>query len=301
MERRDLGQAWRAWIRDRLPSYLNRDPRAVGALTLTPPSGRPALAQVADRILTLPETGRFDLTQYTLATLATTLQGLGWGATVLDGIPATLGATALIDTGASLWSPQAVQDLTVQPTLAVATSAVWQVLRPLAAMADRHHADVVGLLLGVLEGPWLDLVGQYLGLPRYGGEPDPLYQQRVYSLALTGTPNGVGIAALFAALGYALTWSPTGPAQVTATIQWPTYQPSGFVYTEPQIADMIDALTAVGVLVTVVFSAALTDTLTLGDTLTSLSQVSAACAWGGTLPDGTGWQQGFVYNQSTWN
>ncbi|MCL8207186.1 MAG: hypothetical protein K6V97_03810 [Actinomycetia bacterium] len=300
MLRRDLNRVWRDWLAHDLPQYLSRDPQAVPALHLTPPAGATALATVRDSLLTIPGTGTWDLTQYTLGQLAQALQAAGWGATLASPALASLAATALIETGSAAASSTPVQDLTATPWLYAATAPVWQVLKPVADQWARHHADVVGLTLGVLEGPWLDHVGTYLGVPRLGGEPDALYSERIYGLALLTSPNAVSLTQWFAALGYAVTVTTPEPAQMTVTVQWPTQPPQGFVYTRAQIAGMVEQLAAVGVLVTVVFASQLADTLSLGDTATVTARLLTGVVWGGTLPDGTGAAQGFPWNETVW-
>ena len=283
MERQN-GDTWRKFLDDYLPPYLSRDPLAVAAMTLTAPTGSPGLAMIRDHTLILPETGLFDLTQYQLGTLATALQAQGWGAVVSPGIPATLAATALMDTGYSTFSPVPLQGIADNPILTVATAVLWQVMQPVAAQLDRHWNDLVDLVLGTLQGPWLDNLGTYLGVPRIGGEPDSLYQTRLYGLAITTSANNVAMETFFAALGYAVSVADTMPAQFTATVQWPLQPPQGFVYSQAQIASMIDLLKVVGVLASVVFDSQLQDTLTVSDSgVTTYAIVDSPALWGGSL------------------
>ncbi len=299
MERQD-GKTWQNWLMHDLPSFLSRDPQAIPAITLTPPSGSPGLVMVRDHTLVIPETGLFDLTQYGMQSLVDALQTQGWGAALSPGIPADLAATALVDTGYSQDSPVPLQNVADYPVLAVPASVAWQILRPIAATWEGMRQDLASLLLGILEGPWLDNLGTYLQIPRIGGEPDSLYQTRLYGLAITGSPNGVALEAFLAALGYSVAVTDTTPGQFTATVQWPTQPPEGFVYSQGQMQTMIDTLKAVGVIATVVFASQLSDTLTLSDSLTATATPLTAQVWGGTLPDGTGAVQGFRWNASVW-
>ncbi len=323
MERED-GKTWRNWLTHNLPTFINRDPQAIPAITLTPPSDAPGLVVIRDHTLFLPGpvppqyylaeptatsatlsdasgdggmaqplVGTFDLTQYELGTLCQALQAQQWGAVLSPGIPADLAATALVDTGTSALSPVPVQDVAAYPALCIPSSVAWTVLRPLAQTWEGLTENLTSLLLGILEGPWLDNLGTYLQIPRIGGEPDSLYQTRLYGLAITGSPNGVAMEAFFAALGYSVAMANTTPAQFTATVQWPTQPPQGFVYSQSDLQSMIDTLKAVGVIATVIFASGLSDTLSLSDTVT-VSQPPTA-VWGGS---GT---TGFTYNQATWN
>lgn len=295
MDRQD-GRTWRNFLEHDLPRYLNMDPEAIPAIALTPPSGSPGLIMVRDHTLVVPETGLFDLTQYELSTLASALQAQGWGAELLPGIPAHLKATALVDTGTSAISPVAVQTVTEYPVLAVAGSVLWQAVRGVALTWESMKAGLTSLLLGVVEGPWLDNLGTYLQVPRIGGEPDSLYQQRLYGLALISSPNALSLEQLFAALGYSMAVTNTHPGTFTATVQWPTQPPQGFVYSQTQLQAMIDTLKAAGVIATVVFASHLIDTLNLSDSLTSTQTPLTAMLWGGSLPDGSGAVTGMAYN-----
>ncbi len=299
MERED-GNTWRNWLTHNLPTFINRDPQAIPAITLTPPHGSPGLVMIRDHTLVIPETGLFDLTQYGLQALCTALIAQGWGAVLSPGIPADLAATALVDTGYSPLSPVPLQDVATYPTLCIPSSVAWTVLRPLAQTWEGLTDNLTSLLLGILEGPWLDNLGTYLQIPRIGGEPDSLYQTRLYGLAITGSPNGVAMEAFFAALGYAVAVANTTPGQFTATVQWPTQPPQGFVYDQSQIQSMIDTLKAVGVIATVVFASQLSDTLTMSDNVTVTTTPLTAQVWGGPLPDGTGAVQGFRWSASVW-
>ncbi|NMP20785.1 hypothetical protein [Sulfobacillus harzensis] len=299
MERQD-GKTWRNWLQHDLAGYLNRDPQAIPAITLTPPSGSPGLVMVRDHTLVVPGTGLFDLTQYGMQALCTALIAQGWGAELSPGIPADLAATALVDTGYSALSPVPLQNVAEYPALAIPGSVLWQVVRPLSETWESMKSDLTSLLLGILEGPWLDNLGTYLQVPRIGGEPDSLYQTRLYGLAITGSPNGVAMEAFLAALGYSVAVTDTTPGQFTATVQWPTQPPQGFVYDQSQIQGMIDTLKAVGVIATVVFASQLSDTLMMSDSVTVTATPLTAQVWGGTLPDGTGAVQGFTWNEAVW-
>lgn len=300
MERQD-GHTWRDWRDHWLPRYLTPDAQHVTALTLTPPSTSPGLLRIRDQTLILPEAGVFDLTQYTLGSLATAITATGWTATLNPALPATLPASRLVDTGETAASPTALQDARQFPTVVMATSAIYTLLRPLAQQWENRWHDIVLLTLSELEGPWLDALGTYLQIPRIGGEPDSLYSMRLYGMAVITSPNGLSMETLFAALGYAVSIVDSGPAECTVTLQWPLHPPTGFVYTIEEIAGMLDHLKAVGVLMIILFASQLTDTLTLGsEILTPLTYQVTAINWGGTLADGTGAIAGFPWNETIW-
>ncbi len=283
MNRQD-GHSWRDYLAHWSPKYLSHDPHAIPALTLAPPAGSPGLVMIRDQTLILPETGIFALSQYDLAGLAQAIAATGWGATVNPGLPGTLSATALLDTGESSGSPVALQNAYQFPTLGVAGTATYALLRPLAQQWDARWHDIALFALGELEGPWLDAFGTYLQIPRIGGEPDTLYSTRLYGLAITGSPNNVSMETFFAALGYSVSMVDTAPAQFTAIFQWPTQPPAGFVYSPAQLAGMIDVLKAVGVLATTILQSQLTDSLSVTDDgLSVYATVDNPTVWGGSL------------------
>jgi hypothetical protein len=287
---------WQDWLTQTLPAYLQRDPLAIPAILLTPPADAGPVV-IAQQTLTLGGAGRWDLTQYTLGTLATAIAASGWGATVVPGILTTLAATTLIDTGTSRLSPVSPQAPTPAPVLAIPGSVLWQAVRPLAHLWDTLWASVTPLLMGQLTGPWLDALGEYLQVPRIGGEPDALYRARIDGLAITGSPNAVAIETFLAALGYSVTVATTTPGAFAVTVQWPVNPPAGFVYSQTEVAGMVATLKAAGVIATVVFAAALQDTAGLADAATLTATTLAALVWGGSLPDGTGAVPGLVWNQ----
>lgn len=283
MNRQD-GHSWRDYLEHWSPKYLSHHPHAIPALTLVPPAESPGLAVIREGTLLLPETGVFALSQYDLAGLAQALTAAGWTATVNPALPGTISAQALLDTGESTESPTTLQDVRQFPTLDIAGTATYALLRPFAQQWDTRWHDIALFALGELEGPWLDALGTYLQIPRIGGEPDTLYSTRLYGLAITASPNGISMETFFAALGYAVSVVDTAPAQITATVQWPTQPPAGFVYSQQDVAAMITTLIAVGVLVTVVFASALADAMSVSDEgATAYMIVDNPPLWGGSL------------------
>ena len=283
MNRQD-GGTWRDWRDHWLPGYLATDPQAIAAITVTPPTASPGLLTIRDQTLILPGTGIFDLSQYQLTTLANALTAVGWTATVNPALPGTINAAALLDTGESAASPVPLQDARQYPYLVIAGTATYALLRPLARQWHDRWQDIVLLGLSELEGPWLDALGTYLQIPRIGGEPDNLYAMRLYGMAVITSPNGLSMETFFAALGYAISITDVAPGAFTAIAQWPTVAPAGFVYTQDQLASMIDTLKAVGVLMTVIFVSELADTLTVtDDTVTDYAITNIPALWGGSL------------------
>ncbi len=282
---------WRQWLLHQLPPYLDTDPATVPALTLTPPSDATAEAVVRNGRLVLVGVGTWDLRAYQLAQLARSIQGQGWGAVVVDGL-GTLHATALADTGWSVASPTVVQNLVTHPTLGIATSVLWQALRPMAAQWDAWQDLLADVGNGIWAGPWLDNLGTILQVPRIGGEPDVQYQARVIGTAFTASSNGIAMDQLLATLGYTAATKTTGPGTFTTTVQWPTSPPAGFVYSQADLAAMVGLLKAVGTIATIIFASGLTSAVSLSATASTAAE--SAAIWGG---DGV---TGFTWNVATW-
>ena len=135
---RQSQDTWRQLWDHYLPPYLSRDPQAVAALQLSAPSESPGLIRIRDRILEIPETNVFDLTQYTLSQLAAALTDAGWTASLVPSLPSDLAAVALMDTGYSAFSPTAWQDTADLPWLTISGSVLWQYLRPVVPGRGRH-------------------------------------------------------------------------------------------------------------------------------------------------------------------
>ncbi len=289
-----MGDTWRRWLTDALPPWIPRDPAPVAALLVSGvPADSPGVATIRDRTLLVPGTGVWDLTQYTLGSLATAWTAQGWTVTVAPGVPAALAAAALVDTGWGVESPTPGQDLRTYPTLGIAGRVVWQVLQPVAQAWDRLTAQLQNFWLGAWEGPWLDDLGTYLGVLRIGGEPDSLYQTRLFGLVFTGGPNAIAMEQLLAALGYVAVVTTTGPGTFTVRVQWPTNPPAGFVYTEAELAALFPPLQLAGTVATIIFATQLSDTMSLADTLTTASTPLAVWGNGTTVT-------GFPYNRATW-
>lgn len=282
---------WRQWLQHQLPPYLDPDPAAVPALTLTPPAGSAAEAVVRNGRLILVGVGTWDLRAYRLTALAASIAAQGWGAVLAEGL-ADLRATALADTGWGVDSPTVVQNLTTHPTLGIATSVLWQALRPMAAQWDAWQDLLADVGNGIWAGPWLDNLGTILQVPRIGGEPDVQYQARVIGTAFTASSNGVAIDQLLAALGYAAATHTTGPGLFTTTVQWPTSPPAGFVYSQADLAAMVGLLQAVGTLATIIFASGLASAVSLSAAASPATE--SAAIWGGAGVTG------FTWDVATW-
>ena len=210
--------------------------------------------------------------------------------TVAAQLPPSVTATVLQDGAAELLVlPQAAL---LPATVAIATAPLWQVLAACARVLDSRRqairARTAQINARIAQGEWLDWWGASLGVGRLAAEPDALYGQRVALLTLAPTNNNTALVALLSALGYAATVTDTGPGQFTVTVHWPAHPPTGFTYTQSQVASLLDQVKVAGFQALLNWISPLFDTLAVADSVTSTSALVALSVWGGTLADGTG-------------
>lgn len=130
-------------------------------------------------------------------------------------------------------------------------------------------ANVTQINLQAATGSFLDWWGASTGLPRYQGEPDVLYAQRIIGMRFRPTQNNYSIMRLLKTLGYASTVPDTGNGTFSVNITVPASPPGGFVYSLGQIADIVNQVKSAGYQGTVVAQTVLTDTATVTDTVTA--------------------------------
>ena len=160
-------------------------------------------------------------------------------------------------------------------TLMIAQAPIWQVLgvfsRTLESRRRYRRSSVQQINVRAAVGMWLDWWGASMGVPRHAGEPDSLYATRIVWTVLEPNVNNVAIEQLFAALGYGATITDTSPGNFTADFTFPSNPPSGFYYSQGQLADILDTVKAAGVVALVNFLAALEDSASLSDSIAATS------------------------------
>ncbi len=134
----------------------------------------------------------------------------------------------------------------------------------------------------------LDWQGANLGLPRYQGEPDSLYSQRITAMRFRPVQNGIALENLLATLGYtaAITDAAYGSFDVNITI--PTAPPQGFIYSLAQLQDVISKTKAAAVYALVEAHATLADSIIVTDSVSATLNATPP-TWGT-----------FVWGQFNW-
>ena len=157
-------------------------------------------------------------------------------------------------------------------TLTIAQAPLWQILgvfsRTLESRRRYRRSSVQQINVRAAVGMWLDWWGASLGVPKHAGEPDSLYATRIVGTTLQPNVNNVAIEQLFAALGYGATIADTSPGNFTADFTFPSNPPSGFYYSQAQLADILGTVKAAGVVALVNFLAALEDSFSISDSVT---------------------------------
>ena len=175
-----------------------------------------------------------------------------------------------------LWNgaQTAAQSGALPVTLTIATSPLWQLLgvfsRTLQSRRRSMQSAVSQINVRAATGMWLDLWAASLGITRHAGEPDTLFGARLIGTTLEPNVNGTAIVSLFAALGYGLSITDSA-GSFTADFTFPTNPPSGFTYSQAQLAAILYQVKAAGVEAIVRFLSAFTDSLSLSDTASATS------------------------------
>ncbi len=157
-------------------------------------------------------------------------------------------------------------------TLTIAGSPLWQMLAVFSRTLENRRrylqSSVQQINVRAAVGMWLDWWGASFGVTRHASEPDPLYATRIVGTTLAPNVNNVAIEQLFAALGYGATITDTSPGNFTADFTFPANPPSGFYYSQSQLANILDTVKAAGVIALVNFLAALEDSFSISDSAT---------------------------------
>ncbi|MCL6442475.1 MAG: hypothetical protein K6T83_03250 [Alicyclobacillus sp.] len=129
------------------------------------------------------------------------------------------------------------------------------------------NAAIAQINLQAAQGRFLDWWGASTGLPRYQGEPDVLYAQRIIGMRFRPTQNNYSIQRLFRTLGYQAVVTDTSPGNFSVQITVPSSPPNGFVYSLDQLADILSQVKSATYKATVTVQAGVTDTVTISDSV----------------------------------
>jgi hypothetical protein len=172
-------------------AVFDTSPDAAIAMRLQHPSG--ASWVVVDEILTATAIGvshTYDLTQFTLATLATALTADGFDVVYLSSDFADFGASVLVDGSGN-------QGDSNGDHLTAFTSPLWAILggyaRELRAADDARGQALRQMIIGQAEDFWLDYWADLFGIPRNPGEEDSDLQIRLPAEVMRKRVNGLAI------------------------------------------------------------------------------------------------------------
>ena len=254
-----------------LPSGIGVNAQAVPSLALTGTGG------VVLNDLTLYVTSTADNTSATIDLHNTTVAAL------VPQLPTGVTGTVAQDGMAELLICP-TDHAPLPTTLTIATNPLWQWLGAISralTTQSRSQAQVAGMLNPrAASGIWLDVWAATLGVTRHAGEPDSLFLIRMAGQTLEPVVNNTAIASLLGSLGYPTTVGDTAPWQFTANIAYPTYLPSGFAYTQTQLAAIVADVQALGVQAIVNFLQALSDGVTVADTVATAQTDTSAIGFG---------------------
>lgn len=125
-------------------------------------------------------------------------------------------------------------------------------------------------------GRILDFWGASVGIPRYTGEPDSLYAQRMAAIKFSPNVNNVAIEQILASLGYKAVVLDSVYGAFTASVTIPISPPSGFGYTLTQLQEVLEMVKAAGIFASIFAQGNLADTTASTD---SLAYTLQAAAW----------------------
>lgn len=255
-----------------VPAGIDQDPHDVPALSLSG-TGTVSLSDETMYVTSGSAAAAIDLHAQKVSDLTKYLpSGVTW--TVLKDGPAEL----------LLW-PTALGTIpsgNLPATLNIATSPLWQILASFSRAVSTHRRNRQSnhqqINVRASVGMWLDWWGASLGTSRLTGEPDVLYAARIVGTTLAPNVNNRAIEVLLSSLGYPSSVTDSAPGQLSASISYPSSPPSGFIYSQNQLASIIGQVKAAGVIAAISFAQALSDSFSFSDTVSATSPGGFAVA-----------------------
>ncbi len=218
-----------------------------------------------------------DLTMYITGTNAATIDLHGQAVKqIATQMPAEITATVLQDGPAELL-------LYNGEKLTIATSPLWQVFASISRVFTGRRRSVQSAVnqinLRASVGMWLDFWGESLGTSRLAGEPDTLYVRRLVGTTLEPNVNNIAIEQLFLDLGYSGSVVDTGNKTFQVNLNFLTVIPSGFIYSQAQLAQIANQVKAAGTIALINFLEAISDSMSLSDSV-SVTSPTGPMQWG---------------------
>lgn len=244
--------------------------------------------------LSLIGTGTFQLSDLTLYATGTTSATIDLHtqkvSQIVSQMPAGITATLLQDGPAELllYTGQGKSP----DELTIATSPLWQLFASISRVFTERRrtlqSSVNQINMRASVGMWLDFWGESLGVPRLAGEPDQLYVTRLVGTTLEPNVNNTAIEQLFLNLGYSGSVVDVGNLTFQVNLNFPTTAPTGFIYSQSQLAQIANQVKAAGTIAIINFLESISDNMSLVDSISATSP-------GGPLHWGVG-----VWGASAW-
>lgn len=197
-----------------------------------------------------------------------------------SGVTATLYQNGMAEL---LTLPNAVINASLPVTLEIATSDTWIVVETIARSFDANRQSLsdkaAQLNLFAATSKILDWWGASVNLPRFLGEPDLLYAQRIALMKFSPNVNNVALEIFFEKMGYSAHVVDTTPSNFNVTVTLPTTTSSAFSYTLDQLQAALNILKAAGTIASIFVQGALEDTVVMTDIVTA-QLTSNAWTWG---------------------
>lgn len=171
----------------------------------------------------------------------------------------------------------------VPDTLTIAMSPLWQLFASISRVFTGRRRTLQNAVnqinVRASVGMWLDFWGESLNTPRLTNEPDTLYVRRLVGTVLDPNVNNTAMEQLFLNLGYSGTVVDTSSKTFQVNLNFPTTAPTGFIYTQSQLAQIINQVKASGTIAVINFLQSIGDSMSLAD-LVSATSPTGTMQWG---------------------
>lgn len=244
--------------------------------------------------LSLSGSGTFlldDLTLYVTGTNSATIDLHAQKVSQIASLmPSGVAATVLQDGPAELllYTGQG----NIPDILTIAMSPLWQIFASISrTMTGRRRTaqnSINQINTRASVSILLNFWGESLGTPRLAGEPDQLYVTRLICTTLAPNVNNTAMEQLFLDLGYTGTVVDSGNKTFTVNLNFPTVIPSGFIYSQAQLAQIAYQIKAAGTIAIINFLEAITDSMSLSDSVSATSP-GRPLIWGSGMWGASNW------------
>lgn len=266
-----------------IPGGYSHDPQSVSSLFI---GGEGSVSVAGDSLyITSNNTSyTFDLHALSVTQLASQIvqSGLTYFIGGVDGSMLSTAVTTTVLQGGMadlLDLPDGQSSAQLPATLVIPSNPLYyyvgMVARMLESLQRSAQAQAAQINLQAATTRLLDFWGASVGVPRYTGEPDALYAQRMTAIKFRPNVNNVAIEQIMATLGYTATVTDSTYGAFTVSVTLPSSPPSGFSYTLSQLQDVLDLTKAAGINGTILAQGTLADSTVSTDSLSYTLQTAA--------------------------